>query len=135
VTPEEREALVRYRLEKAAHTLRQAEALGEIGEWDGAVNRAYYTMFYAALAMLVRHGFEARRHAGVLALVDRELVGRGLLAREQAASLREAFRMRQRADYAEVEPVQPDRGRELIEAARAFLHEARNRLGEAGSAP
>jgi uncharacterized protein (UPF0332 family) len=91
-------------------------------------------MFYAALAMLARHGFEARRHAGVLALVDRELVGRGLLAREQAASLREAFRMRQRADYAEVEPVEPDRGRELIEAARAFLHEARNRLGEAGSA-
>jgi hypothetical protein len=40
VTPEEREALVRYRLEKAAHTLRQAEILGDSGEWDGAVNRA-----------------------------------------------------------------------------------------------
>jgi uncharacterized protein (UPF0332 family) len=93
VTLQERESLVRYRLERAAHALRQAEALGDIGAWDGAVNRAYDTMFYAALAMLVRHGFEAHRHAGVPALVDRELVGRGLRAREQVASLREASRI------------------------------------------
>ena len=135
MTPEERETLVRYRLDKAAHTLRQAEALLAIDEWDGAVNRAYYAMFYAALAMLARHGVGgARRHAGVLVQVDRELVGLGHLPREQATDLHEAFRMRQRADYAEVEAVDADRARELVEAAGSFIDVVRDRLGETGGA-
>lgn len=132
MTPEDRYALVRYRLEKAARTLRQAEALGAIAEWDGAVNRAYYTMFYAALAMLAQQGLAAHRHTGVLALVDRELVRRDLLPAAQAARLREAFRLRQRADYAETEPMDAERGRELLGAAKVFLDEVRARLGAMG---
>ncbi|MBI3392392.1 MAG: HEPN domain-containing protein, partial [Nitrospirae bacterium] len=75
--PEERDELIRYRLEQADHTLHQAELLAEAAEWDGVVNRAYYAMFYAALALLLTKGMGSSKHAGVLALVDREFVRPG----------------------------------------------------------
>ncbi len=59
MTPEERADLIRYRMEKAARTLRQAEALSAIAEWDGATNRVYYAMFYAAVAMLAKQDVSA----------------------------------------------------------------------------
>lgn len=60
------------------------------------MNHGCHPMFYAALAMLAQQGLVAHRHTGVLALVDRELVSRSLLPAEQAARLRDAFRLRQR---------------------------------------
>ena len=53
---DERDVLVRYRLEQADHTLHQAALLAEAEEWNGVVNRAYYAMFYAALALLLTKG-------------------------------------------------------------------------------
>ena len=50
---EDQAALVRNRLEQAERTLRQAEILAEYDEWNGVVNRAYYAMFYSALALLI----------------------------------------------------------------------------------
>ena len=129
---EDRAALVRYRLEKAERTLRQAETLAKAGEWDGTVNRAYYAMFYAAEALLAHRGLGARRHTGVLVLVDRELVAQGLVAPEQAARLREAYRLRQRADYADEAPVTADRGQELLAAARSFVAAAVQTIAAAG---
>ncbi|MGE5588787.1 MAG: HEPN domain-containing protein [Clostridia bacterium] len=52
--PDEREVLIRYRLEQAYSALRQAEILAREAEWSGVVNRAYYAMFYASLALLLR---------------------------------------------------------------------------------
>ena len=118
---EDRAALVRYRLQKAERTVHQAETLATAGEWDGTVNRADYAMFYSAEALLAHRGLDARRHTGVLLLVDRELVTHGLVAAEQAARLREAYRLRQRADYADEAPATADRGREVLAAARSFV--------------
>ena len=74
-------------------------------------------MFYAAVAMLATQHASARTHSGALALADRELVRPGLLPRQEAAHIREAFRPRQRTDYAETDPIDAKRGRELVAAA------------------
>jgi uncharacterized protein (UPF0332 family) len=41
--------LIRYRLEQAKETLREADILAREGMWHGVINRAYYAMFYATL--------------------------------------------------------------------------------------
>lgn len=51
-SPEQLQALVRYRLQQAAETLREASLLLDQSAWRGAQNRAYYAMFYAVLALL-----------------------------------------------------------------------------------
>ena len=50
--PEQLEALLRYRMEQAHETLREAEVLLNESALRGTVNRAYYAMFYALLALL-----------------------------------------------------------------------------------
>jgi uncharacterized protein (UPF0332 family) len=44
--------LLRYRIEQAHETLREAEILLNESALRGTINRAYYAMFYALLALL-----------------------------------------------------------------------------------
>ena len=63
MTPEERTEYVKYRIEKAYQTYEAAKVLSENGFWNSAVNRLYYTLFFAANALLVLKGIETKRHA------------------------------------------------------------------------
>lgn len=71
-------ALVQYRLEQADAALNDAKYL-----LDGCrsphsiVNRAYYAMFYAALALLQKAGKIPSKHAGAIGLFDTEFVVKG----------------------------------------------------------
>jgi len=121
-------ALIRYRLDQANGTLNQARLLAKAGEWSGVVNRAYYAMFYAALALLVSKGLAASKHAGVLALVDREFVRPGLLALGQSQALRRAFNDRQEFDYAEFRPAPEEQARRVLVDAAAFVQAVREVL-------
>lgn len=78
-SPEQLGALVRYRLEQAVETLREASLLLDQSAWRGAQNRAYYAMFYAVLALLATRQLGSSKHSGVLGLFDREFVKPGLL--------------------------------------------------------
>jgi uncharacterized protein (UPF0332 family) len=75
--PEQLEALLRYRIEQAHETLREAEVLLDESALRGTVNRAYYAMFYALLALLATKQLGTSRHSGALALFDREFVKPG----------------------------------------------------------
>lgn len=131
--PEERDELIRYRMEQAGRTLQQAELLEAASQWDGVVNRAYYAMFYAALALLLTKGLGSSKHAGVLALVDREFVRPGDLSAEMAMKLRDAFNQRQKSDYSELKPTSGDRAQEILENARQFLEAVRTALRKLGT--
>ena len=49
---ERAQGLVRYRLSQSQDMLDDASLLLERGRWRSAVNRAYYAVFYAGLALL-----------------------------------------------------------------------------------
>ncbi len=68
-------ALVYYRLEQASNALEDARLLAAARRPSlSIVNRSYYAMFYAALALLQDIGAVPRKHAGVLSLFDTEFV-------------------------------------------------------------
>lgn len=99
------EALVRYRLEQARETLREAKILLDESALRGAINRSYYAMFYALLALLATKQLGTSKHSSALGLFDREFVKTGLFPRELSRSLRLAFNLRQRQDYKEMTDV------------------------------
>lgn len=126
--PEQLEDLLRYRLEQAEETLREANILLKEDALRGAINRAYYAMFYALLALLATKQLGTSKHSGAIGLFDREFVKPGLLSKELSRSLRLAFNRRQAHDYAEL--VEVDRqtaeetansAKEFVEAIRVFL--------------
>jgi uncharacterized protein (UPF0332 family) len=121
---EEQAALVRYRLDEAKETLEEARLLARESRWRGALNRVYYAMFYATLALLAVRQSASSRHSGIIALFHREYVRPGLFAREWARYLDIAFNLRNRSDYQDF--ITPDvvQVEELLEAAESFITEA-----------
>ena len=58
-------AYIRYRVEKAIETYKVAELLVENEKWNSAINRLYYSAYYAISALLVKFEINTKTHAGV----------------------------------------------------------------------
>lgn len=71
--------LIAYRLTRARETLKDAHLLAQAGGSLGSIiNRAYYVMFYAVLALLTSERKGSSKHSGAIALFDQlfiKLVG------------------------------------------------------------
>jgi len=115
------EELLRYRMEQACETLREAEILLNESALRGTINRAYYAMFYALLALLATKQLGTSRHSGALALFDREFVKTNVFPRELSRSLRLAFDRRQTHDYGEMVQVNRKVAEESLADAKTFV--------------
>jgi len=132
MTPEQLDALICYRIEQAHDTLREAEILSGQVALRGAVNRAYYAMFYALLALLATRQLGASKHSGVISLFDREFVKTGILSRDLSRSLRMAFERRQTYDYGENISIDESIAQETLDQARTFVAEIEKYLRSQG---
>jgi uncharacterized protein (UPF0332 family) len=134
VSPEDKLAeLTAYRLEQARDALAEGRLLHEAGHFRGAVNRAYYAMFYAAQALLVRDGHQASKHAGMISLFDREFVKKGLFDQRFSKWLHALFDLRQDADYGDMSKTSSEQSREAVDRAMAFVAEVASFLSSRGS--
>jgi uncharacterized protein (UPF0332 family) len=115
------EALLRHRIAQAGETLREAEILVGGAAPRGAINRAYYAMFYALLALLATRQRGTSKHSGVISLFDREFVKTGLFPRELSRALHLAFDRRQKHDYGEMMPATVEMAEETLRDAKAFV--------------
>ena len=121
-------ALVTYRLEQADESLDSARVLLEKRLDRPAVNRAYYAMFYAVLALLATRKQETSKHSGAISLFDKEFVKSGAFTKDFSRWLHEAFDLRQRADYAIEFQVTRKEAEMTLEHAVSFVGEVRTVL-------
>jgi uncharacterized protein (UPF0332 family) len=92
-------AIIQLRLKKAHEDLDTAQDLLKLSRWRGAVNRAYYTVFHAASAMLLWLGIERAKHAGVQAAFNEFLIKPGLIEKEFGRIFRVTRESREEQDY------------------------------------
>ena len=130
--PEQLEALIRYRIEQAHETLREADILFAQSALRGTVNRAYYAMFYALLALLATQQLGTSKHSGAISLFDREFVKTGIFSRDLSRSLRMAFDRRQSYDYGEIIEVDEPTTQESVDHAKTFVSEIEKYLHSQG---
>jgi len=121
-------ALMTYRLEQANESLEAATVLLEKRLIRPSVNRAYYGMFYAVLALLTLEKKETSKHGGAIALFDRNFVKKGIFAKDFSRWLHDAFDLRQRSDYAALYRVSMDEAEKTLENARAFVMEVTRQI-------
>jgi uncharacterized protein (UPF0332 family) len=95
-----------------------------------AVNRSYYGMFYAVLALLVTKQKGTSKHQGAISLFDREFVRTGIFSRELSYWLHEAFEMRLDADYAELVDVSQEEAHRILDNAQTFVSQVKFHLGD-----
>lgn len=116
-----RKAIIKYRIEQAEEALRDAEILIQSGGYRSAVNRSYYAMFYAVLALLAVEGKGTSKHAGVMTLFDREFVKAGIFGKDLSRWLHRAFDKRQELDYEEMIIPSSEDAKTILEQARDFV--------------
>ena len=88
-------ALIEYRLKEAEDSIEEAEVLLREGMSMRAVmNRLYYAMFYAVLALLQEKELGTSKHSGAIALFDREFIKTGIFDKDMSKTLHRAFELR-----------------------------------------
>jgi uncharacterized protein (UPF0332 family) len=121
MSPSPLEQLVLARLQQAKDSLKEAETLNQAGLSRGAINRAYYAMFYIILALAVLRQKTTSKHSGVIAFFDREFVKPGIFPRELSKSLHLLFQKRQENDYGNVFLVNEEEARLALVGAQTFV--------------
>ena len=118
---EEIRQAIRLRVGQARETLDEAEALHEHGLWRGVINRSYYAMFYAVLALGVSRQVVLSKHSQAIAFFDKEFVKTGIFPRELSRSLHLGFDQRQVNDYGDIWAVNQEEAEAIFSEARLFV--------------
>lgn len=110
-------------LSKSRRYLASAEMLRQHGDFDSAVSRLYYAMFYGAEALLLVIGKTFSSHRSVVAAFGENFIKSGVLPKEMHQWLHRAFEKRQISDYDYLTTISETEVQELQEKAVLFLQE------------
>lgn len=124
---------------KAERALASAQSLVDMGDADGACNRAYYAMFDAAPAALMATDAPAgeglgKTHRGLLNTFSAHLVKAGRVSKELGRQLKRAEESRWVADY-DGSSIPMSDAAELVQQARQFVAAMQKLLVAAGQEP
>ena len=108
-------------IEKARRYLRSAELLIQDGDYDSAVSRSYYAMFYSAEAALLKKKMTFTSHKAVISAFGRYFVKTGIFDKSLGRDLNVIFDQRQLGDYESTFSISEDNARRTFESARAFV--------------
>lgn len=125
------EALYRYRINQAEESLEEAKELLKASlSTRSIVNRSYYTVFYATLALLLKENvtIKTSKHIGIISLLDKELVHKNIFNKEYSVIAHELFKARQESDYEEFVEISTAEAKEHIKSASDFLNEVKKYL-------
>ena len=124
--PDEKDVLVRYRLEQSKESIGDANSLFSSGSFRGAVNRAYYAMFYSVLALLVIDDKGTSKHSGAISLFDINYIKKGMFPKKMSEVLHRVFDLRQFSDYRELAKVTKEQAEEVVKDAEQFVNKVKN---------
>ena len=116
---------IRYWWDKAVESLKAARRDLAAQSFSFAINRAYYSVFYAVSALFLEEGRRFQKHSGVRATFNQHLIKTGRLARKHGDLYNRLFRDRQEGDYVEFVRFDERYVRQQIEGCEEFLSEIR----------
>jgi uncharacterized protein (UPF0332 family) len=123
---------VKGMLAKGRRYIESAEVLRIQQDYDSAISRLYYAMFYGAEALLLARGHAFSSHRAVVSAFSKLFVKPGLLSKELHQWLREAFDKRQISDYEFMTGMSDADVMEMKPKAEQFLKKAEEFLRNEG---
>ena len=114
--------LAKYRLKQAEESINEAIfLLSGKQSTRSIINRVYYAMFYAVLALIVFGPFSSSKHSGVLSYFNKRFIKEGVFPEELGRSINKAYELRQESDYREYAELGYEEVEFFIEQAKTFL--------------
>lgn len=128
---EKRIQLARYRMLQADESLDEAFFLLQGGRsLRAVVNRAYYAMFYAVLALLIFEPFASSKHSSCISYFHQEFIKTAVFPQSMGKALSKAFELRQGGDYKEFFTPSQEEAESLLHEAEIFTGNIREFLRE-----
>ena len=130
LSEEERDTIVKIRLQQANETYSEISILIENNLWSFAANRLYYACYYAASALMVQNGHQTKSHSGLIGLFGLYFVQTGKINADTALTLRKLFELRQKGDYDVWVEIKPEMVLPLIDPAKKFIENVENIISD-----
>lgn len=118
------ETIFSYRMRQTEETLAEAVRMLEIGfSPRSIVNRSYYAMFYAVLALFIHFDtpHKTSKHSGVIGIFNKEFIHTGKLDARFAKMFYDLFDERMELDYRDFAEVSEEDARNAVSSAREFV--------------
>ncbi|MDX9883452.1 MAG: HEPN domain-containing protein [Prolixibacteraceae bacterium] len=95
----DRESLVKYRINQAEETKLDVQLLIDNDRLRSAVNRIYYGMFYALLALAAHFQFETSKHSQLIGWFNKNFIHTKQIDPRFGKIINKAFNRRTKGDY------------------------------------
>jgi uncharacterized protein (UPF0332 family) len=118
--------LLALSLKKAEACIEDAQKLADEGGFDGAVNRAYYGIFWALSSVHLIDGNHFRRHKDAIGMFNKNYVHTGIFPKDFGHRVATAETIRHKSDYDILTHATEATAREQISFARQFYETVRN---------
>ena len=89
--------------------------------YEDAVSRAYYSMYFAAKALLLKRDITVKTHKGLLSKFGLEFVDEGVVEKYYGRALRIAEELREEADYSISREISKEEAETIVKDAEKFL--------------
>jgi len=112
---------IKYRFKRAEESFEDALILIEKKRWNTAVNRLYYSCFYAVISLLLKNGFVTRTHDGARTKFGNEFIKTGFLDKKYGKLFSKLFDFRQKGDYGDLFDFDDKTVLPLVDQVKEFI--------------
>jgi uncharacterized protein (UPF0332 family) len=124
----DRDSLIRYRIEQAEETIKDVQLLIENDRLRSAINRIYYGMFYSLLALGLANEYETSKHAQLIGWFNKNFINTELIDTKYGKIINKAFNKRTKGDYDIYVKFEKDIVAEMFNEMRDFISQIKSFL-------
>ena len=122
---EQIENVIRYWWKRSEDSIKSAEREIKAKDFCFAINRLYYSLFYAVSAAPLERNREFKKHSGVRTAFHREFVKEKLLDKDSGKLYDQLFEDRQEGDYIPLLDFEESYVMEKLDGCKVFLDKLR----------
>lgn len=122
-----------YRMGRANEAIEEAQVLLDAHRHNAAINRLYYSCFFAVSALLLTKDISVKRHSAAIQMFGLHFVGPGLISKESGRFYSQMLELRQESDYEYFIEFDAQEVLDLVPQVEALITEIRNLLFVSGT--
>jgi len=120
--------LINYRISRAKETFDDVKILVNNERWNSAINRLYYSAYYAVTALLMKYDLKPITHNGVKMAFSEHFIKNDKISKEYGKLYSQLFTWRQKGDYDDLYDFDKDKVLPYIEQVKNFIEIIENML-------
>lgn len=113
--------LSELQLSRAKETLKYIPTIIDVGDYNTAINRAYYAAFHAIKALEILDNFDSKKHSGVIAYFRQQYVKTGKLDVSLSKIIDVLQTRREDSDYNMIIQFDSGDAYDALEKAKTFV--------------